>query len=349
MAGLSNSTYPSRSSKRVRDVSSAPVSPKKRVRGGTPFEDDVPALSAEQSEVGQNASAAVHTTIAGPSSYMVTGDDGTATNGMGTSEAEDGTVLFSEQVRAEEVQQHSFNAAGTATPGGDLGDYLPQPEQVFSPKTQAQNGDEQEGGDELLDGRQEEEGQGDDNVGLDDDEENGQAEQAEEPAELEESQDQNDGDDDGAETPAWMTEPHVFRPDHLPLPPPPQPQPDIMTRVIALQAAQLRPGKNPDSPDSDYDVYEIAHGRPHLGSTGSYHSGDSDQYSMDYRPVLERTAVKHDIRKFVDNTLLLDVDYRDDPAYNVVDRLGEGQLFDVGDKSQLTCIYRHIFLGLSRS
>ena len=53
----------------------------------------------------------------------------------------------------------------------------------------------------------------------------------------------------------------------------------------------------------------------------SYHSGDSDMYEMDHRPVLERTEVKRDIREFVASLKTLRVKQK----YQVVDRLGEGE------------------------
>ena len=52
-----------------------------------------------------------------------------------------------------------------------------------------------------------------------------------------------------------------------------------------------------------------------------YHSGDSDLYEMDHRPVLERTEVKRDIREFVASLRTL----RKEQQYKVVDRLGEGE------------------------
>jgi hypothetical protein len=53
----------------------------------------------------------------------------------------------------------------------------------------------------------------------------------------------------------------------------------------------------------------------------SYHSGDSDLYEMEYRPILERTEVKRDIREFVESLKTL----RKEQQYQVVDRLGEGK------------------------
>ncbi|KIS00442.1 CDC7 protein kinase [Cryptococcus deuterogattii 2001/935-1] len=64
-------------------------------------------------------------------------------------------------------------------------------------------------------------------------------------------------------------------------------------------------------------------------SDESYHSGDTEDYEMDHRPVLQRTAVKKDIRDFTNSLSLL----RDGSVYGipyrVVDRLGEGTFSSV--------------------
>ena len=57
----------------------------------------------------------------------------------------------------------------------------------------------------------------------------------------------------------------------------------------------------------------------------SYHSGDSDEFEMDHRPIMERTAVKRDILRLYATFHGLRYD-EDDYAYKVVDRLGEGML-----------------------
>ncbi|GMK54719.1 hypothetical protein CspeluHIS016_0113050 [Cutaneotrichosporon spelunceum] len=60
----------------------------------------------------------------------------------------------------------------------------------------------------------------------------------------------------------------------------------------------------------------------------SYHSGDSDDYEMDHRPWLERTAVKRDIQELYTVKGLFNPtlgQYR----YRVVDRLGEGTFSSV--------------------
>lgn len=62
--------------------------------------------------------------------------------------------------------------------------------------------------------------------------------------------------------------------------------------------------------------------------SGSYHSGDSSEFEMDYRPVLERTAVKHDIGTFVDGlgrSMCEEEEGVEVEKFKVVDRLGEGE------------------------
>jgi cell division control protein 7 len=56
-------------------------------------------------------------------------------------------------------------------------------------------------------------------------------------------------------------------------------------------------------------------------SSGSYHSGDSDEFEMLHREVLERTAVKRDIKDFLGG-----LPGQMGVTYQVVDRLGEGEL-----------------------
>jgi cell division control protein 7 len=61
-------------------------------------------------------------------------------------------------------------------------------------------------------------------------------------------------------------------------------------------------------------------------SPQSYHSGDTDEYEMSHRPVLERTAIKKDIKRFVESVSCLKDPESGEVAYRVVDRLGEGEL-----------------------
>ncbi|OCF43627.1 CDC7 protein kinase [Kwoniella heveanensis CBS 569] len=64
-------------------------------------------------------------------------------------------------------------------------------------------------------------------------------------------------------------------------------------------------------------------------SPSSYHSGDSDEYEMDHRPVLERTAVKRDIRSFTESLTLLREGVDGFIPFKVTDRLGEGTFSSV--------------------
>nr|XP_031862507.1 uncharacterized protein CI109_002004 [Kwoniella shandongensis]KAA5529579.1 hypothetical protein CI109_002004 [Kwoniella shandongensis] len=69
--------------------------------------------------------------------------------------------------------------------------------------------------------------------------------------------------------------------------------------------------------------------RDDLPSPSSYHSGDSDDYEMDHRPVLERTAIKRDIRAFTESLTLLSEGVNGYRPYKIVDRLGEGTFSSV--------------------
>ncbi|OXM81671.1 cell division control protein 7 [Cryptococcus neoformans Bt63] len=64
-------------------------------------------------------------------------------------------------------------------------------------------------------------------------------------------------------------------------------------------------------------------------SDESYHSGDTEDYEMDHRPVLQRTAVKKDIRDFTNSLSLLRDGSIHGIPYKVVDRLGEGTFSSV--------------------
>ncbi|KAK8850506.1 hypothetical protein IAR55_004424 [Kwoniella newhampshirensis] len=66
-----------------------------------------------------------------------------------------------------------------------------------------------------------------------------------------------------------------------------------------------------------------------LPSPSSYHSGDSDEYEMDHRPVLERTAIKRDIKAFTESLSLLSEGVNGYRPYRIVDRLGEGTFSSV--------------------
>lgn len=67
-------------------------------------------------------------------------------------------------------------------------------------------------------------------------------------------------------------------------------------------------------------------------SDESYHSGDTEDYEMDHRPVLQRTAVKKDIRDFTNSLSLLRDGSIHGIPYKVVDRLGEGEFAEFSYK-----------------
>lgn len=76
------------------------------------------------------------------------------------------------------------------------------------------------------------------------------------------------------------------------------------------------------------------------GPDASYHSGDSDDYDMPQRPILERTLIKKDLRQLTKEFTQLGWDR----AYHPIDRLGEGKP-NLGAPSDS---YRHVQLGLPR-
>lgn len=78
-----------------------------------------------------------------------------------------------------------------------------------------------------------------------------------------------------------------------------------------------------------------------------YHSGDTDDFEMDHRPLLERAGVKRDIKAFMESVDALAGNDNSRRDYQVVDRLGEGELIlwllqgIAADKS------RDLFISLS--
>lgn len=82
---------------------------------------------------------------------------------------------------------------------------------------------------------------------------------------------------------------------------------DRMTRVID----QYLPAQTEGDEEGFFDQDE----------PGSYHSGDTEHFEMDHRPVLDRAAIKRDIYNFVEGLEHLSTA----GTYRVVDRLGEGE------------------------
>lgn len=98
------------------------------------------------------------------------------------------------------------------------------------------------------------------------------------------------------------------------------------------------------APDVDVDVDIDADGDGYESSEGgSYHSGDSSDFEMDHRPVLERTAVKRDIRDFEDSMFLIR-----ENGYKVIDRLGEGGCGSgpIANTRRIDATHRDVLFGL---
>ncbi|WVF68054.1 hypothetical protein IAT40_002817 [Kwoniella sp. CBS 6097] len=102
---------------------------------------------------------------------------------------------------------------------------------------------------------------------------------------------------------------------------------DQMTQVIE------RPKANGTSVPQTHSLVELNEetysDEEDQPSPDSYHSGDSDEYEMEHRPVLERTAVKRDIRSFTESLTLLREGVDGYMPFRVVDRLGEGTFSSV--------------------
>ncbi|WWC65088.1 uncharacterized protein I303_107702 [Kwoniella dejecticola CBS 10117] len=111
---------------------------------------------------------------------------------------------------------------------------------------------------------------------------------------------------------------------------------DTMTRVIegsskkSLNCNQSFVELNEEAFSDNLEYNEEEEGEEEgTSSPGSYHSGDSDDYEMDHRPVLERTAIKRDIRSFTESVKLLREGIDGYLPFRVVDRLGEGTFSSV--------------------
>jgi hypothetical protein len=116
---------------------------------------------------------------------------------------------------------------------------------------------------------------------------------------------------DMAEPPHWLMDPQIFQ----------QQSPRSRMRSAELRAPKLIPAEEYMC-DEEGDML--------FDDTQSYHSGNSDEYEMDHRPILERTAVKKDIEDFVRplDEMWAESEDMGEPVcirkYHVVDRLGEG-------------------------
>ena len=321
----------SQSSKRSRGAREAVAEPSKRVRSGTPIELNVEldrAVSVdEELEFGD---IEVEHSRAGPSNYVVDGYTLGESIQVETSDAGEGgdSVLFSEQV---DTQNSTIAPGSTSTAiQGNMADYLPQPDVIVAGTEETEDlGEYREDGDETLREDQGEE-EGDDDAEEEDDHLD---------EELDESHDKQDGgdeeDEDGAETPQWLTEPHMLVQQPV----------DRMSRVLERNTKITKGHVTSEATEKPSEGFEEEHHRrtdgteiddgeeqwetEKLMSPQSYHSGDTDDYEMSHRPVLERTAIKKDIRKFADNLECMKDPETGEFAYRIVDRLGEGELIQV--------------------
>ena len=298
--------------------------PDKPVREVTPIGDICDLSNSAEPQVGgQNASALAYpTTVAGPSSAPAQEGD---SRRPATSDDEEESRLFSEQAlvdgtgrkpRKRPRRRWEVEVGGDRE--DDSGDFLPEEDM-----------DEQRY--RLSPGTGHDDDEGEENNGN-----------------LEESQDHNDvdGADDGAESPAWLKEPRIL-PSTVPGGSPRTLGHDRMSRFLdpTFRSAPTHHVQQPKNL-----LHQAADGSeiesPSLPS--SYHSGDSDEYWMAHRPVLERTEVKLDIKCFLQSLgLVSNLDtgrYR----YKVIDRLGEG-MHDVLLVCELIEVCRNVLVRLPRA
>lgn len=135
-----------------------------------------------------------------------------------------------------------------------------------------------------------------------------------------------EGDEDveggGETTPRATPAPEVAA---APTPPPPPPPILEVTVPTDNETSSVpRPVRDDrycsaEVVESDDDVYV---------EPASYHSGDSDEYEMDHRPWLERTAIKRDIQELYAITGMQN-SFLGTERYRAVDRLGEGTFSSV--------------------
>ena len=320
----------SQSSKRAREANFTAPEHTKRVRSGTPIELSLRIGDTTHDEEDDGKDLEIEQGRAGPSNYADDGFRQVIAPQQETSEAGEGgdSVLFSEQV---ETQNSTLAPGSTSTAiQGNMADYLPQPEATVAGTEETED----------LEEYREEGGQDDTEEEADEDEAGeGEVEDEQPDDELNESYDGQDGDvdeeeEDGADTPQWLTEPHVLV----------QEPADRMSRVLEGDGPTIRnrevtselterasEGFEEEQQQHQHQRTDEAEGEDQWEmerpmSPQSYHSGDTDEYEMSHRPVLERTAIKKDIKKFVDSVKCLKDPESGEVAYRIVDRLGEGEL-----------------------
>ena len=309
---VSNTSVAETSKPRKRSLESSSEDPApKRNREATPI-CDVPndSTSGDRPPGEQNASAPVHTTTAGPSSY-------TADDTGRVAATSDRSVLFSEQAATKRsghdrtpndrlrVVQADDDRERTNTAGGN----------VFLPEDGEDDDDDHDDDEDEVE--EEQTGEYDP-----DDEEYPEAN-----GHHEESQDQNDlieDDENGADPPAWQKGPHTIASTYLPGP---SKRPsDQMSRVLEGTTTSrflhhITVTRYPVASENG----ETDHSDDPPPAS-SYHSGNSDDFEMAHRPLLERTEIKRDIKVFVES---LGQEFKERSTgihrYKVVDRLGEGK------------------------
>ncbi|WWC72543.1 uncharacterized protein I206_106505 [Kwoniella pini CBS 10737] len=117
-------------------------------------------------------------------------------------------------------------------------------------------------------------------------------------------------------------------------------RPDTMTQVIEGSSSkkrqtqkqsfvELNQAAHSDNIEYDEDGLRGEEEEEDSISPESYHSGDSDNYEMEHRPILERTAIKKDIRNFTESLTVLRDGVDGYLPFKVVDRLGEGTFSSV--------------------
>ncbi|WVW80868.1 hypothetical protein I302_102858 [Kwoniella bestiolae CBS 10118] len=311
----SKSLSTSRGTKRSNASASGTISPRriKRVRGGTPLEDDS-TPNIEDGDGGTSSfrfmadASGLTTAVAGPSSYEEEREGDvevgrTSENGDGEEDSK--SVLFSERTGKTELLEEGAGDETILALQEDAEGLLNGNEFLVEDDPQ------EEGGEEFL------------------------VEQQDEDEEQYEPQDTPEEEE-------VSTNPRPLTIDlREVMPPPPSVKsrstssghPDTMTQVIEGSSKTRPRGHNHSFIDLNEQAYsdniddqDVKEGS---GSPESYHSGDSDEYEMDHRPVLERTAIKRDIRSFTESLTVLREGVDGYLPFKVVDRLGEGTFSSV--------------------
>ena len=308
--------------------------------------DEIPerSTSGDRTTEAQNASAPVYTTTTDQSTSLSDGGVDQA-NASQTSEGEEGSVLFSEQAGRSEttgeetggrerkrIRTEAFSVDSQKRCGRKIARLAAAADDFLVEGMEGSEDEQEDEADEdsaSMDvGEEEEEGEG----GGEGEETDSEAEAAAPNAadgNHEESQDPNDlpeeDDDEGDESLVWLKQPHRIPTNAQRV----APKPVNADRMSCFLEPAPRTSKRPapqevaSNPDDPFGL-EVVPDEP-VPSPSSYHSGDSEDFDMAHRPVLERAEVKKDIRLFLDS-LGATRQGRDTGTfqYKVVDRLGEG-------------------------